>query len=299
MPRTRQQQPEADLLKGATKRASKAPAKDKKELPTKRVSPELEGEVSDLIRLATVHGELDPLVKQHKTSVGDKLLDLWVGEMWETKKVPSNFRVPIMKKENGRATLMKDMEVTFQVKFRADGLTKKVPESDELPEGESVEDKLLEALVSEQVGLTEEKAKLMLDPEEGHVTVEQQLTLTDTFNKLYHSENEAASSGIKKILKYIQATATQRGQKTVELPLLTDEEGSAVLKTKQVVILKEDFFSEARSYCQTQEVLGKLIRFCDPTLALGGFEFGVSDKTADRVERLSNTVEEFLTGSQS
>lgn len=285
-----------DLLSSAVKKAGKAPAsKGKESLPTKKVSKDVEKELVDLIPLATIGKELDPLVSQYKASVGQMLLDVWLDEMWTTKRVPSNFEVPIPKyDDSGKATLMKDMDTTFQVKFRSDGLSKVVPDADELPEGVSVEDKLMEALTSDQVSLSQINAQKILDVENGDIQVVNQLFFVDTLDNLYHSPDPLKSGAVTKLLEYFRAVAAKKGDTTVRVPIVSDEETNSVVVTKQVVKVKEGFFERACTYCESREQLGKLIRFIKPTLQFGSFEFGVSDKKSDRVHRLSDTMTRFL-----
>ena len=66
---------------------------------------------------------------------------------------------------SGQSSLM------FVVKDRAEGLLGVVPDADQLPEGKTVEDVLLEALTSAQVGLSEKNAlRLLADDGEIKVT---------------------------------------------------------------------------------------------------------------------------------
>lgn len=283
-----------DLLKSVTKSATKATPKGKVSLPEIKLTTN-EKELVDTIRLATVSGELTPILDESKKSVNSHLLDLWVKNMWETKTVPSNFKVVVMEKDaTGKDTLRKDMEATFQVKFRSDGLTKIVPDADELEEGETVEDKILEALTSDQVGLSEQNARKMMNPDSGDISVREELELADSFNSLYQGEEGPGKSGITKILKYMQARPVNRTQKTIDLPFLTDEESNALLLTRQAVKVKDGFFERAYTYCTSEAQLNKLIRFIKPTLQIGSFDFGISDKKSDRIRRLEETVSEFL-----
>jgi hypothetical protein len=285
---------DADLLGHAARKATKAAPKAKSELPTKKVGPDLEPEVIDLIGLACIEDDIDPLLKQYKGSVGQKLLDMWLDDMWATKKVPSNFSVPIMKKEGGRDTLKQDMETTFQVKFRSDGLSKIVPDADALPEGVSVEDKIHEALMSPEVGLSEANADKILNPDTGDIRVEQRVELVDSFNALLTSDDELKRTGARKLLKYGQAKPARKGETFVKLEPITDEEHAAIYTTRQVVVLKEGFFERACMYVESREQLGKLIRFVKSTLQLGGFKFGMSDKKADKVSRQAAVLHDFL-----
>lgn len=285
---------DADLLKTTARKATKAAPKAKTELRKKKVPADMEGEVADLIGLACIQGDIKPLVDQYKGSVGQKLLDMWLDEMWASKKVPENFSVPIMKKEGGRDTLKQDMETTFQVKFRSDGMNSIVPDVDALPEGVSVEDKIHEALMSPEVGLSEANADKILHPDTGDIRVEQQVVLTASFNDLLNSEDELKRNGARKILQYSNAKPARKGETFVKMDPLSDEEHAAIYTTKQVVTLKDGFFERACGYCENRDQLGRLVRFVKTTLQLGGFDFGMADKKSDKVARQAKVLHDFL-----
>ncbi len=157
---------------------------------------------------------------------------------------------------SGQSSLM------FVVKDRAEGLSGVVPDADQLPEGKTVEDVLLEALTSAQVGLSEKNA-LRLLADDGEIKVTHRLELAGSLDALYNSDQPIQKSAAEKLLAYIGA---EKGDND-NLKLLTDEEKATLLRTVQIVQLKEGFLERAHIYCETPEQLRKLCEF------VGGHQF--------------------------
>lgn len=280
----------AGLSKVATRKKSEKKKDDRPEIVVSE--PDLQRDLGNLIKLGVIDNDVSDLFGTHKKEVGDTLFNEWVESLWTDRKVPDNPRYIIKKKdENGRDTAFNDMAVIFQVQFRADGLQHAVPDQSDLDEGETVEDKLVEALTSDVVGLSEANAIKLVKQDEGEIQIEQRYELADSFNKMYRSNDAETKSAAEKLLDYIQA----QGKKgSVTLPVFTEEERGKLIAVRQVVTLKEGFFERAFTYCRNVEELRKLLLFVKVKLVFSSFEFGISDKKKERVARLEHAVADFL-----
>lgn len=285
--------PLASLTKGVTRKVAKKPDEN----PTIVLKDaEQIREVGDMIRLGVLSGEVKKLFDVHKKDVTTGLFRAWTNQMWKEQAPPDNPRLVIKKlTEAGEVTTLDDMEVLFQVKFRADGLDD-LPDASKLPEGMTVEDTLLEALTGEKVGLSEENAiRLIKDDGEGggEIVISYPLDLTDSFNGLYNSEDETVKSAVTKLIAYLNAR-TQSVSGVVRLPQMTDEEKNAILTTHREVRIKDGFFDRAHTYCRSADELFRLLSFTKTTLAVTSLKFGVSDKKKERAVRLNQALYDFI-----
>jgi len=242
---------------------------------------------NDLCQLSTIVNQLEPTRKERDKAVKDDLLDQFCEKWWAERKLPQNPRIVLRK---GDST-MDDMSFMFMVKYRAAGLTNVVPNVEELPEDKTVEDLLLEMLMSKKVGLSEKNAEAILDEEDGEIKVVQKLQLADSLDALLEKpETEKAAT---KILAFLGA------EKGDEVEILTDDEKAGLLQTVQIVTLKEGFFERAAKYVENADQLKKLIEFVKATLQISSYEFAISDTPGDRAKRLETAAASYLTESEA
>lgn len=282
-----------DMLKHVASKATKAtPKKEGDDRWTLNLAddPGLEQDVYDYVRVKTVANELDPLVKQRKAEVELELFSLWADKFWQDKKVPSNPRVLIKKRdEKGQPTQMDDASMILQVQFKKGEISKVVPSTDNLSPDQTIQDVLKEMLMSEAVGLDEKKADEFLHPETGEIIVEDEVYFVDSLNSMLTHKSEVVRSAAEKLLAYVSAEG-----KNVRNEPLTDAEKAEIFKTRQIVSMREGFYERAFTYCKTRDQLYNLILFTKPGFVLSSVQFAISDKRPERVDRLAQTVSEFL-----
>ena len=257
-----------------------------------------EAEVAEYIPLGVLSKDTTALCAPRKSDITSKLLDIWCHRLWETrekKTQPDNPRIMVKKRnEQGQRTGLDDMSFLFEVKYRADGMTKKLPEPEQLPEGVTVNDKLFEMLISPEVGLTDKNARALINPIEGDIQILNVVELAAPFNTMLNSDQPVLKSAADKMMSYFEAKVAKPSEKVVKLAPMTDEESSACLRSVQRAFLKEGFFGRACGYCRSEEEVNKLIRFVNPTLSVGSLQFAISDSKRDRAERLEKVLHEFL-----
>jgi hypothetical protein len=251
-----------------------------------------------MIRLGVLNEEIKPLFESHKGDVCSAFFRKWVEEMWNKGEVPANPRIVIKKcDEEGKQTALDDMSFVFQVVFRPDGLND-LPPADSLPEGMTLEDVLVQALVDE-VKLSEENAILMVkdrppaDPGKeqqelgGEIVVSYPIVMTDSFQKLATSKDKVVKSAINKLIRYLNYRSSSD---EVRLPQITEEEKNAILMKKQEVRIREGFFERAASYCRSVDELHRLLIFCKTTLKATSLKFGISDNREEKIVRFNDVV---------
>jgi hypothetical protein len=289
-----------DLLKKSKKKAKAAPEKKgDKDMRVLPVSEVLRAQVADLCEVATITGELNPLVDQRKAAVGDEFFKLWTAEMWEGKKLPDNFRVVIPCSDRA----MDDMSVNFILKFNlaptTNGIAKKVPKPDDLPpkpggkddETMTVQEVIVQMLTADPIGMSEANAQKFVDEE---VIIEDQITLAGgSFDKMYYGKDETQKKIAELFLKYAQARP-KKGEKTVRMPAFTDELEDELLVTKQIIKLKADLGARIYTYCESVEQLRGLLKLLAVTIQVSNFKFGISDEKPKRNERLLEAVCKYL-----
>lgn len=292
-----------DLLKKAAKTAKRTePAAKKDERTVLALSKEEQDKCAKLIELAALHGEIDPLVNQHKKSVGEMLFGHWVQTMWEKKQQPDNPRVILMKKDDkGNETALGDCKLLLQIKFRSTGLANVLPSVEDLPDGKSAAEVLIDTLVSDAVGLEETNAKKFVNDE---VTITDRVTLAKSLDAWYYSTDPLEQSIGTKLLTFITTfmpsetpsdePKKKRTKKPEPLAMLTEEEAGKVLVTQQVVTMKEGLFQRIHTYCRSVDELKKLINFIKSTVQVSNFEFGISDEVPVRVKRMTEAIQHYL-----
>ena len=251
----------------------------------------LENAVVRLIEAGYVADMLKPVLESRKSLVGEKLLELYINKMWETKQQPDNPRIVIRKK--GSET--RDMAFMFLVKFRKDALKKDLPSIDVDEENEEevpTPHELLANLLLESVGLSEANIKKITDTVSGEFQIVEDIDLIAPFNVLYYSDNPVHKSAATKLLTYLNSPI-QKGKKKIELEPFTDKEKEVVSKT-QSLVMKEGFLQRVVGYCDTIDQLRDLLKFVKVSLVCQNFEYSIGDEPTERNKRLEKAVQEML-----
>ena len=271
-----------DLLASAKTKAKKAEPKGKKNEIREIVIDD--SEVLTLIEIASLTGDLKPLEDQHKAVVQTRLFERWTDEMWRDKKKPENFKA-VIKKTSG----MDDARCNFILKINSGGLAKVAPDEADVPDGKTVQEVLAEMVV-EQCKLTPANAKKFVDEE---VEITDEITLADSFDKMYYGEDETKKQIASLLLAYAQARP-KKGEKTVRLDPFNDELQEALLVTRQVVKIKDGMEERVFTYCDSLDQLRALLTFCSVTKQVSNFEFAVSDDPKARHQRQQDVVAKYL-----
>lgn len=277
-----------DLLASAKGLAKKAEPKSKKNEIREIVIED--AEVLTLIEIASLTGDLKPLEEQHKGVVQNRLFDRWTEEMWRDKKKPDNFKA-VIKKQSG----MDDARCNFILKINSGGLSKVVPDESDLPtdsEGnptKTVQEVVAEMIV-EQCKLTPAKAKKFVAEE---VEISDEITLADSFDKMYYGSDETKKKIATLLLAYAQARP-KKGAKSVSVEAFDDELQAALLVTRQVVKLKDGMEERVVTYCDSLDQLRALLTFCNVTKQVSNFEFAISDDPKTRHQRQQDVVAKYL-----
>lgn len=243
-------------------------------------------DISIFARLHVLTTMLGKTKDQHDRTLKERLLRTWVARMWEQKAAPDNPRFILKKTVDGRDSQLDDISLIFQVQFRSDGIS--VPSPDQLPLGETPEDKIVESLLN--LGMSRRNAVRFVQPDTGEVIVEQRLTLADSFDKLQNAGGEKTQA-MAKILLFMAADSDNG---VVETPALTPEERAACLVVKQQVTLKSGFFERAFSYCDNVDQLYKLMVYVKAKLQLSHVAFGLSDRNSEKQQRILATATEYI-----
>jgi len=255
------------------------------------VSPQ----ILTLIEIASLTGDLKPLEEQHKIVVQNRLFDMWTKEMWDSKKKPENFKA-VIKKPTG----LDDARCNFILKVNEKGLSKVAPKKSDLPRDEdgnvikTVQEVIIEMMVA-QCDLSPANAKRFVDEE---VKVVDQITLSESFDKMYYGSDETKKKIADLLMIYFNArTKSKTGKVSVEA--FTDELSSEAIEFQQVVLLKDGMEERVFTYCDSLEQLRKLLDFCLVTKQVSNFEFAVSDDSKTKHERHKGVVDKYLIPSQS
>jgi hypothetical protein len=295
-------------LKKLKKKAKRKEPKGKQELRVVAVPADLKPQVRQLCELAHIMSVVDPLFKQHKTAVQGEFFDLWTAEMWEKKVCPDNFNAKLKQLgADGAETPLDDTLCQFQLKFRTAGLQSKLPNEDDLPEvdcecdsdpdcklcqGEgtytkTVQEVLVEILMSAAVGLSEEHARSFVDDE---VTITDDFDFAMPINKMTQQGEDSPLKTLgDKLVAYMSARPRKEGGK-VNAAGITDDEVAEGLKYYQVVTLKDKLLDRIVKYAADVEQLRKLLTFIAVTKQVANFDYGISDEAVTRIERLKEAV---------
>lgn len=272
------------LTKGATRKEPTAAQKD--ERPIWVIDGDAEPDYVDLVGLTTLIGSLNPTLEERQKEVKSKLFLKFTEEWFKQQRPPKNPRIVLRKKDDkGQSTTMDDLSFMFIVKYREQGLTKVVPNVEQLPADKTVEDVLVDMLTSNVVGLSEKNALALLK-DDGEIKVVQKLVLCDSIDVMLESSDAVIKRAAEK-MGVLMTGGSADGW--------TDEERQKCLQTIQIVTLKEGFFERACNYVSNAQQLRKLLEFVKATLQISSFEFAISDSPADRAKRLQATAMEFIT----
>ena len=253
------------------------------------LKPDEEKQIRTLCELSHLSGELDPLITQHKASVGALLLRYWATDLWAKKTAPANPDIILKKLDpKGQPTAFDDVKCQLQVKFMSNGLEKAVPKAKDLPKDKTLNEVIEEMLLSPVVGLNKTNARKFVTDE---VIIADEVTFAKPLNEMYGTDLERCAD---LLLAYVQARP-KKGKTTVEVEAYTDAEESKLLVTKQTVKLKDKLFERICNYVKNVEELIRLIQFIRATVQVSNFEYGMSDTAQDRVVRLKEAVEIYLT----
>lgn len=291
-----------DLLKEAVKKSSsrKKPAakKDDRWVIKMGQGDDYRPQMEDLIELANLSGEISPLLEQ-RMKVGKELLfEMWTKRMWDTKSLPDNPRIVLTKIQGGKDSTMEDHRCMLQVKFRHQGLAKTFPDSQELPEDETLHEVMFRT-ISDATGLSEKNSNAFVTEE---VIVKDKPTLRN-ISEMYYEGNAIEKAIAEKIIKYTEARSKSKtGKGTVEF--LTDDEfeslgDKGLWETKQIVSIKDGMFERVWNYCDNLEQLRKLLLFCNVTIQVSNFEYALSDTKSERDNRAAKAAETYLFASES
>jgi len=251
---------------------------------------------ADLVRLSTLIGELQPTYDERQKEVKGRLFERFTDDWFRAKRPPKNPRIVLRKKDSkGNTTLSDDMSFMFIVKYREEGLKKVVPNVEDIPEGMTVEDVLVDMLISPAVGISEENALALLG-DDGDIKVIQKLELSGSLDTLLESSDSSTKSAAEKLVAFLSASEDDDSDEPIDV--LNDDEKKKLLTTVQVVSLKEGFFERACKYVESAEELRKLLTFVKATLQVSSYEFAIGDSPVDRQKRLIDAAVQFIGASE-
>lgn len=245
--------------------------------------------VGELCELAYLVGQITPAADQHKMAVAESFFDLWTEEMFTTRKVPENFKARIKKRDDKDViTTFDDMACNFILKFRSDGLSKKLPSKEDLKD-KTVQEVLVETLSSGVVGLSPDKAKLFVEEE---VLAIESTNLADKLEAMLAS---ADGSDLKQIGDFLVSCLMADSKRELgKLEPLSPEQRKQALRVDQTVTLKDGVEERLLSYVTTLEQLRKLLNFMSVTKQVSNFEFGISDEVQARNSRLTAVASRYI-----
>lgn len=273
-------------LKGVSKTKEKAPSKTEIRVIDFTGTP-VESAIAKMCELGYIEKQLKPVIEQHKKAAQDVFFDRWTQELFDSKKVPENFKARIKKKnKDGTPSSMDDMACNFILKFRADGISKKIPGKTQLDEeGKTAQEVILETITSGVVGLTPQKASEFVENE--ILVVEG----TDLAEKLEVFLAADEGTDLRVIGDYLVACLTAESKKDLsKLNPLTDAQRAASLMVVQTVTIKDGVEERILQYVENIDQLRKLLRFLAVTEQVSNYEFGISDDVDDRSERLTDVA---------
>jgi len=301
----------ADKLKDLQKKSSKEPVKTKKTKGVRvlDIPVNLHAGVRKACELSGISGALKKLSDQHKAAIQKEFFLLWTQEMWDNKEKPSNFNVQLNQLDpDGKLMDLLDSSCQFQVRFRATGIKEhvgKLPMIDcscngddecSLCDGtgkvqQTVSELMIELLVGEKVGLSQEQAESF---------VKEEVDISDASDfvmKIHDMILEEEGTPLRclgdKILSYMVARTKSQNEQ-VRVLAVTDEELEIGLKHYQVVTLKDELLDRIFKYADSLDQLRNLLTFINVTQQTDKFQFGISDEVDVKVERMNAAVSRYL-----
>ena len=243
--------------------------------------------VADLCELAYLGNVLAPLIEQHKNVVQDAFFERWTKEMFDTHKLPENFKARLKKKDGDKVTSFEDAACNFVLKFRDDGLKGKLPKAEDLPEDQTTQEVLIEMLQSGVVGMS---------PDNAQKFVAEEVVTTDITNfPATLAEMLASEDGtfLSKLGEFLANCIAAKSSKEYP-PVLSEEDKTNAIETKEIYALKDGVEERLLSYVDTLEQLRNLLKFISVTKQVSNFEFGISDEVADRNKRLTDIARRWI-----
>jgi len=242
--------------------------------------------IASLCELSYLVDQFAPFIEQNKIAVQDFFFEFWTQEMWDAKKLSDNFKAR-MKKDDGT---FDDMSCNFIMKFRVDGLAKKLPKAGNLAEEVTVHEILVQTLLSVVVGLTPDNAHKFCQEE---FEVEESTGFPEGGLEKMLSAKEGTDSRI--IGDYILACLTAKTKKERDsLPLLTPFQSGMSVEINQKYTVKKGLEERILSYVESLEQLRNLLKFLSVTKQVSNFEFGISDEVEERNRRLTEIAGRFI-----
>ena len=295
----------ADRLKRAKKVSKRKETTSKKELRVIEIDVQHHPQIRKVCTLGFLIDQVKSPMDQHKKAVQAIFFDTWTEEMFAAQKKPDNFRVLLPKlDENGEPLQsLDDVRCTFQLKMppkssatRKAGIAKKLPNEDDLPKDETLQEVLIDVLKSDVVGLSPANAKKFVSEE---LLVIDKFSLADTLEEMQATpEDDLLHIISNMLLVYFQSRAGKKDKGMVSLPAFTDELEEAALVTVQVINLKDGMLNRIFTYCKNISQLRKLLRYCEVTLQIADFDFGMSDELAIKADRIKEAIIQYLIGDE-
>ena len=302
----------ASKLSQLKKTAAKKPAAaSKTSVREITIDAALQPAVRAVCELGYLLGEIKSPQDQKLKGVKKNFFLIWTREFWASKTLPANFAVVLPKLDDkGKPTVNNDTRCVFQLKFRTDGVKTKLPNDDEsLPDDvTTVQELIVKTLQTPVVGISEANARKFVDSEiDVRDEVEFSSALSKSFGQLLEIDLDGPgdiddatrlNAGIaNKIFDTIRARTKSKTGK-VQLPQWTDEETAGVLVTVQNTYLKSGMLERVLEYCETIEQLQGLLTWCNVTLQVADFDYGMSDEPAVKAERLKEVVGIYLVAAE-
>jgi len=283
---------QADLLKSLKSVVKvKDTTPNKKQIRVIDFTSSPDGEiVATLCELSFLIDQFIPIVEQNKNAVQDIFFEQWTEEMWASKNLPTNFKARIKKLVDNKSTNFDDMGCNFIMKFRSDCLAKKLPKASDLKEDETVNEVLVETLLSSVVGLSPDNAHKFAQEE---FEVQEATGLPDGGLEKMLDAKEGTDMNIigKFIVSCINAT-NKKEQSAI--PLLTEAQRNISVEISQKYSVKSGVEERILNYVESLEQLRNLLKFLSVTRQVSNFEFGISDEAIERNRRLTEIAGRFI-----
>jgi len=243
---------------------------------------ESERAVANLCEVAYLGNQFAPLIEQHKNAVQDIFFQRWTQEMFDSRKLPDNFKARLKRKDGDKVTAFDDMACNFVLKIRADGLKSKLPKPGDMPEDQTVQEILIETLKSGVVGLSPDNAQKFVAEEVESID---KTNFADTLAAMLEAESGTLLAALGEFL--VNCVNAESQKDLGKIPVLTAEQRAEAIRVEEVIVLKDGVEERILSYVDNIDQLRKLLNFMSVTKQVSNFEFGISDEVKARNERLT------------